>query len=585
MTGSHRSPLVGQVLGTQDSTPLGFWVAVHRDAYLQLDDVVLVRTSLPDGTVIRLYGIVDLVRARHEGTRFDSDVFLVTQGLLPAETSLAAHVAVTRVEPEIFVPPHPGEEVFLAAEEREFALFFDRMERRLGLGIGRDDLPIYANLDFLDGTRGAHVNISGISGVATKTTYATFLLYNLFHSDALGGGAINARALVFNVKGEDLLFLDRANDQLPAEARGAYDQLNLAPGPFQDVRICAPPRRQARVATADLGSRQEGVTAFYWTLRDFARERFLRFLFADADSESEHLMSLIERVEAQLRRAAEEEGGADDPWIALGGRRVKTFADLVNEVRVICEAARTEHDAGGEDAPDAPARRLRPRDWVGAAAPGTIAAFIRRLEAAVSRVGHLIRGEGVEYALDHRIDPTRAQVTVIDIHNLHERAQRFVVGVVLKRMFEEKETRGTREPLTFVLLDELNKYAPREGWSPIKEIILDIAERGRSLGIILIGAQQTASEVERRVIVNSALRVVGRLDAAEAAREEYGFLPVAARQRAAILKPGTMIVLQPEIPIPLLVRFPFPAWATRPGEAAPAVTAEALDDLFGRLER
>ena len=73
-----------------------------------------------------------------------------------------------------------------------------------------------------------------------------------------------------------------------------------------------------------------------------------------------------------------------------------------------------------------------------------------------------------------------------------------------------------------VVLDELNKYAPREGRSPIKDVLLDIAERGRSLGIVLIGAQQTASEVEPRVVANCSLRVVancslrvvGRLDAA-----------------------------------------------------------------------
>ena len=64
------------------------------------------------------------------------------------------------------------------------------------------------------------------------------------------------------------------------------------------------------------------------------------------------------------------------------------------------------------------------------------------------------------------------------------------------------------------------------------------------------------------------LRVVGRLDSAEAERPEYGFLSAAGRGRAAILKPGTMIVQQPEIPTPLLVRFPFPAWATRKGEVA-----------------
>ena len=96
-----------------------------------------------------------------------------------------------------------------------------------------------------------------------------------------------------------------------------------------------------------------------------------------------------------------------------------------------------------------------------------------------------------------------------------------------------------------------------------------MAERGRSLGVILIGAQQTASEVERRIIANSSIRVVGRLDSAEAAREEYGFLPTMQRQRSTILKPGTMLVSQPELPVPLVVEFPFPAWATRASEAGP----------------
>mgnify|MGYP002065160613 CR=1 FL=1 len=62
----------------------------------------------------------------------------------------------------------------------------------------------------------------------------------------------------------------------------------------------------------------------------------------------------------------------------------------------------------------------------------------------------------------------------------------------------------------------------RTSKQPKSERILDVAERGRSLGIILIGAQQTASEVERRVVANSAVRVVGRLDAAEAARGASG---------------------------------------------------------------
>src|SRR5262249_40769436 len=145
-------------------------------------------------------------------------------------------------------------------------------------------------------------------------------------------------------------------------------------------------------------------------------------------------------------------------------------------------------------------------------------------------------------------------------------AKRFVVGVTLKRAFDDKERSGLARPLLFVVLDELNKYAPRDGESPIKEILLDIAERGRSMGIVLIGAQQTASEVERRIISNSSMRATGRLDPAEAARPEYGYLSGAHQKRAVIAKPGTMFVMQPEIPVPLVVEFPFPSWATRPSE-------------------
>jgi DNA helicase HerA-like ATPase len=183
----------------------------------------------------------------------------------------------------------------------------------------------------------------------------------------------------------------------------------------------------------------------------------------------------------------------------------------------------------------------------------------------------------------HRIDPTAHQVTVVDLHNLTDRAKRFVVGTTIRRAFDEKERSGQSRPLLFLVLDELNKYAPRTGDSPIKEILLDVAERGRSLGIILIGAQQTASEVERRIVANSAIRVVGRLDPAEADRGEYGFLPPILRRRATILKPGTMIVSQPQLPIPLVVQFPFPAWATRAEEVVASTPTPA--DVFDGLPR
>src|SRR4051794_18796859 len=170
---------VGRVVGTEDATPLSFSLALAPNQYVQLDDVVVCSRDLPSGETVTVSGVVDQIRARHEGARFDSDVFLVEDGVLPAQTSEVAEVLTTRVEPEIFVPPLPGAEVRRAAEnEREQALYFDQMERRLPIGLDHRDEPLYANLEFIDGTRGAHVNISGISGVATKTTYATFLLFS-----------------------------------------------------------------------------------------------------------------------------------------------------------------------------------------------------------------------------------------------------------------------------------------------------------------------------------------------------------------------------------------------------------------------
>jgi DNA helicase HerA-like ATPase len=535
--------------------PLEFWVAVEEGQHLQLDDVVEVETPLPDGSEVRLYGVVDLVRARHEGAKFDSDVFLVEKGVLPAAIAQAAHVRVTRVEPEIFVPPLPGRPVRRAAGQRRAeALFFDGMERKIPIGLSRDGEPVFANLDFLDGSRGAHVNISGISGVATKTSYATFLLHSLFRSGALGGEAANAHALIFNVKGEDLLFLDQQNAKLRDEDRSAYARLGLPAERFEGAQFLAPVRRASAERLPATGSRAEGVQSFFWTIREVVSDRLLRFLFAETEDEASQLSFVVDRIEVKLAMAAREKGTAKDPWIEVEGRRVETFDALVEVL--------TDRDPSSTEV-----RSLAER-WASPAAPGTVAAFERRLHAAARHVGHLIRGRDVGRRDEHRLDWMKVQTSVVDIHALHDRAKRFVVGAVLKRMFEDKESLGTARPLVFIVLDELNKYAPREGSGPIKEVLLDISERGRSLGIVLIGAQQTASEVEGRIVANAALRVVGRLDPAEAERPEYGFLTAAGRARAGILKPGTMIVLQPEIPTPLLLRFPFPAWATRRGEAA-----------------
>jgi DNA helicase HerA-like ATPase len=561
---------VGRVLGTDDATPLSFWVAVAPDQYLQLDDVVVCDRSLPGHEdQVRLSGVVTQVRARHEGARFDSDVFLIEGGVLPAGSVEAAEIVTTRVDPEIFVPPRPGAEVRRAAgEERDEALYFDQMTRRIPIGLGRDNNPLYLNLEFLDGTRGAHVNISGISGVATKTTYATFLLYSLFNSGALGEDTLNTRALVFNVKGEDLLFLDHDNTTLFDADRDKYRDLGLMPGAFKSVSVFAPARKNDANARPDVATRTQGVHAFYWTIADFVTEELLPFAFADAEDDRQQYTMVVHNVSAALKR--EGEAAADGAW-RVDGQTLRTYRELVS---FVVEKVQSDDE-------------LERRAWAGAATGmGTINAFVRRLLSSQRALDRLVRADIAERA-HRRIDTDDAQLTVVDLHNLPDRAKRFVVGVTLRTAFDRKEQAGTAKPLLFVVLDELNKYAPRDGDSPIKEILLDVAERGRSLGIVLIGAQQTASEVERRIITNASIRVAGRLDAAEAARAEYGFLPVTHQKRATIAKPGTMFVSQPEIPIPLVAEFPFPAWATRPSErgANPASTGAAAvpDDPFADL--
>lgn len=547
---------VGRVLGTQAASPLSFWVGLEPGKVLQLDDVVVTRRDVPGHGPVLVAGVVTTVEARHEGAAYDSDVFLIAEGALPAAVVEVAEVRVTRVEPEVFVPPLPGARVFLAgAGDRDQALYFDVMDRRVPMGMGRDGLPLYVNFDFLDGTRGAHVSISGVSGVATKTSFATFLLYSIFNSGVLDAESANTKALIFSVKGEDLLFLDHDNVRLDDQARAAYARLGLPAQPFGSVHVFAPPRPGDPNGVPHVSARTQGVSSFYWTLVELCEEELLRFVFADADDERAGYSLLVGQVAARLKSWAEPVG--DGGAVMIRGTACRTFGDLVELLsdQLQDEATRIE--------------------WTGAQTPlGTVNAFLRRLRSAVKPLSPIVRGD-LPFFRAHSVRTSDAQVTIVDLHNLPERAQRFVVGVVLRGEFHRKETSGMAKPLLFVVLDELNKYAPREGDSPIKEILLDVAERGRSLGVILIGAQQTASEVERRIVSNSAVRVAGRLDPAEAARSEYGWLPPAVRERATIAKPGTMFVAQPEIPVPLAVAFPFPAWATRPSEAASRVSPSA----------
>jgi DNA helicase HerA-like ATPase len=573
---------VGRVLGSEHSSTGEFRVVLDDDDYLQLDDLVVVRTQVPKAGEVRTYGVVTEAEAVYEGALYESDTHRIAElGIMPAAKVRSARVAVTRVDPEVWVSPDPGEPVDRATgAEREKALYIDEMGRPLGVGIGRDGEPVAIDLDFFDGRKGGHMSISGISGVATKTSFALFFLRILTASpQVLGEGASSLRVLVFNVKGEDLLWLDKPNRLFDDDAAAGWATLGVEPSPFPSVRFWAPPRRRSGdVVLPDTGGRQDGVEVFTWTPREFIDEDLMQFLLTDANDQRNQIPFVRERVQAQLKRFAVDVAGNPgavvlrDPRNAPEGGwrrerveaapRERVITDLPSLVDAVGEFLEPE----GDDEPDLA--------WSGRVQAGTVSAFMRRLHAGTARMGHLVRaGES------RRIDRTRATVTVVAIQSLHDQAQRFVVGALLNETFREKEESGQRLPLSIIVLDELNKYAPREGTGPLKDMLIDIAQRGRSLGVLLVGAQQTASRVAHEVLENASIRVSGRLDAAEGERPEYGWMLPSTRARARLLKPGTMVIGQPTIPVPLVVTFPFPPWATRKEE----VMADAAGDPFEGL--
>ena len=577
-----EEPRIGLVDGSVESDSRTFHVVLDPDALVQLDELVAVATDLPGGRSVTHYGIVTELRSRLEGAELPSDTARVAERTLPAEHVRRAQVRILRVVPELFVAPHAGAVATRAAgEHRRVALFEDEMQRgKLPVGLDLGGEPVYADMRFVDGRSGGHVSISGISGVATKTSYALFLLYQLLETgrgtELLGGrsGRESVRALVFNTKGEDLLHLDRENAEFAGkpEETERWRALGVTePGPFRSIRLYAPRqsgesgRAVPNVKTRDTAD----VDAYGWTPERFIREQLLRFCFTSEDERSTQVGFVEQQVRIQLlrrlRRLEGDDSGAvvitervpsgtgfnpdrlaerePDPAGAGSGHVVRDFGDLVDLLEAV--------EAGGHDP--------LIDEWFGRTQAGTRQAFLRRLLRLRRHVGPLI-GCGLE-----PVSSESHKLHVVDISTLHDDAQRFVVGALLERVWREKQGTG-RLPLRFVVLDELNKYAPAQGFSPLKELLVDIAERGRSLGVLLIGAQQAASAVAQALPRNAALKVAGRLDPSEA--DAYRFLTPALRERATRFMPGTVVVSQPVVPEPIPVRFPLPPFATNPDEAA-----------------
>ena len=157
---------------------------------------------------------------------------------------------------------------------------------------------------------------------------------------------------------------------------------------------------------------------------------------------------------------------------------------------------------------------------------------------------------------------------MIDITLLDDNTQSFVFGAVARAIWEMKfETDRNNIPKKVILfVDELNKYAstdtPKN--SPILHQLLDITERGRSLGIILFSVEQFRSAIHDRVKGNCATAAYGRTNAIEVSKPDYRYIPKVYQNMMTRLPAGEYIISNPALRSLVNVRFPFNTYKQYP---------------------
>ncbi len=157
---------------------------------------------------------------------------------------------------------------------------------------------------------------------------------------------------------------------------------------------------------------------------------------------------------------------------------------------------------------------------------------------------------------------------VVDIARLGDEEQTLVFGDILRTIYaiksEAVEERTEDSPIPekiLVFVDELNKYAPGGGKeSPITQQVLEVAERGRSLGVILISAQQFMSAVHNRVTGNSTTKIIGRTGSSEVNAPDYRFLDQDIRSSVTRLAKGELLISHAIYRQPVKITFPRAAY-------------------------
>jgi len=543
LTGTSQAP-IGRVVATEalPASPhqFHFWTAL--DAPVGIGAIVrvdgggrTVHAVVTDGR-----GYSDLLTPLHDVVAAEGNPGSVLPPTRRAEIRLWT-AAVLRQEPAEPVQPVPLADVQMAdAHDVEVALRMDtyaRGDERTAIPVGLYSAggtraPVYLDADFLLGPESAHLSISGVSGLATKTSAVVFLLNAIFQHFPARKGRV--AAVCFNVKGPDLDFLDCASD-LSAEDREMYAALGIRPDPFAAVRYFAPHKPDG-VNLNTLRTHPtliDSVEPLVWGLREVLDYAEVLLNRDDIDAKADAFLDfLADRV---VGKPFQDEWG--------GHHLVESFAGLEGLFRAIFDGL---EQASG-------------RDIWRTHHVATIRKVRNRLLNVSTRCKGLVTDDAEGHDLPFGAFADRS-VYVVDVAGLDQLGQDLVFTRVVSKLREHLERRDLGVENVVVFVDELNKYAPADGPETyVRKMLLDISERGRYLGLVLFGAQQFRSQVHRRVVGNAGTTVYGRMDGDELATPGYQTLSPATKIRLATLPKGELMVRHPHFTQPVFLKFPRPA--------------------------
>jgi hypothetical protein len=539
-----RAP-AGRVVATEvkPATPQQFHFWTPVDTPIGIGAIVRVEARdtprVVHGVVTDGFAYSDLASPLHDVVSAEGDPSRPAPPSARPEIRLWT-AAVLRQEPAEPLQPVPLGDVYVATDaDVAQALRMDSYvggERSTGIPVGLYssggmESPVYLDADFLLGPEAAHLNISGVSGLATKTSAVEFLLASIFAHYPEHKGSI--AAVCFNVKGPDLCFLDQPG-ALDDEDRRRYERLGVPARPFERVRYFAPLKADGvNLNTLRTHADLVGdVQPLVWGLPEVLQFAEVLLNRDDIDAKADAFIDfLADRV---VGRAFTDEWGNE--------HRVQTFADLERLFRSIFDGLEQSGKA----------------DMWRTHHVATIRKVRNRLLNISTRCKGLVADDGPSSDLPWGAFEDRS-VYVVDVANVDPLGQDLVFARVVSRLREhlERGELGVRGVIVFA--DELNKYAPADGPDTyVRKMLLDISERGRYLGLVLFGAEQFRSQVHRRVVGNAGTTLYGRMDMDELATPGYQVLSPATKTKLATMPVGELMVRHPHFTQAVFVRFPRP---------------------------